>query len=101
MGGGGGGRNHGWSRFLKKKKINFSCYHRLASRKKIILPLEKYFKTLKYMIIGTSDALFFESLTQFFKVSEMMVSKYWHLMVPGAFPKKVTRDIDFKDEAVV
>ena len=53
------------------------------------------------MIIGTSDALFFESLTQFFKVSEMMVSKYWHLMVPGAFSKKVTPDIDFKDEAVV
>ena len=31
-----------------------SRYHRLANRKKLILPLEKYFKTLKNMIIGTS-----------------------------------------------
>ena len=104
IGGGGGSRNHSWSRSLTKKK-NFSrflsCYHRLASRKKIFLPLEKYFKTLKDMIIGTADALFFESFTQFFKVGEMVVSKSGHLMLPGAFPEKVTPDIDFKDEAVV
>ena len=30
-----------------------------------------------------------------------MVSKYGHLMLPsGAFPNKVTTDIDFTDEAV-
>ena len=38
-----------------KKNICFfglrSCWHRLANRKKLILPLEKYFKTLKDMII--------------------------------------------------
>ena len=53
------------------------------------------------MIIGTADALFFESFTRFFKVGEMVVSKSGHLMLPGAFPEKVTPDIDFKDEAVV
>ena len=40
-----------------KKNINFSGlkspYHRLVNRKKLILSLEKYFKTLKDMIIGT------------------------------------------------
>ena len=31
-----------------------------------------------------------------------MVSKYGHLMLPsGAFPDKVSSDIDFTDEAVV
>ena len=30
-----------------------------------------------------------------------MESKYWHLMLPGAFRDKVTPDIDFADEAVV
>ena len=43
----------------EKKNINSSSlkspYHRLANRKKFILPLEKYFKTLKGMIIGTVD----------------------------------------------
>ena len=37
------------SRFLKK---NF--FSRQANRKKFILPLEKYFKTLKVMITGTA-----------------------------------------------
>ena len=103
--GGGGGAETIVGQDLWQKKKNFSrflsCYHRLASRKKIFLPLEKYFKTLKDMIIGTADALFFESFTQFFKVGEMVVSKSGHLMLPGAFPEKVTPDIDFKDEAVV
>ena len=36
----------------------------------------------------------------FFKVGEIM-SKYGHLMLPGAFPDKVTPDIDFIDEAVI
>ena len=44
----------------------------------------------------------FLSHLQFFKVSEIMVSKYGHLLLPsGAFPDKVTIDIDFTDEAVV
>ena len=38
---------------------------------------------------------------QFFKVSEIMVLKYGDLMLPGAFPDKVTADIDDTDEAVV
>ena len=32
---------------------------------------------------------------------KIMVSKYEHLRLPGAFPDKVTPDIDFIDEAVV
>ena len=45
---------------------------------------------------------FFESFNlQFFKVGEIMMSKYGHLMLPGAFPDKVTPYIDFKDETVV
>ena len=31
----------------------------------------------------------------------MTVVKYEHLMLPGAFPDKVTPDTDFTDEAVV
>ena len=38
---------------------------------------------------------------QFLKVGEMIMSKYGHLMLPGAFPDKVTPYIDFKDEALV
>ena len=30
-----------------------------------------------------------------------MVSKYWHLMLPVAFPNKVTPDFDFTDKAAV
>ena len=42
---------------ISDTKINFfglqSPYHRLANRKKLILPIEKYFKTLKGIIMGT------------------------------------------------
>ena len=38
---------------------------------------------------------------QFFKVGEIMVLKYVHLMLPGTFPDKVTPDIDFTDGVVV
>ena len=42
---------------ISDTKINFfglqSPYHRLANRKKLILPIEKYFKTLKGTIMGT------------------------------------------------
>ena len=34
-------------------------------------------------------------------MGKIMFSKYGHLMLPGAFPDKVTSDIDFADEAVV
>ena len=34
-------------------------------------------------------------------VSKIMVSKYGHLMLPGAFLDKVTPDIDFTDDIVV
>ena len=37
----------------------------------------------------------------FFKVGEITLLKYGHLMLPGTFPHKVTPDIDFIDEAVV
>ena len=57
----------------------------MAKRKKLILPLEKYFKTLNDMITGTADAKRFKSLT-IFKVGEIMVSKYGYLMLGGTFP---------------
>ena len=42
------------------------------------------------------------SQLQFLKVGEILVSKYGHLMLPsGAFPDKITPDIDFTSEAVV
>ena len=40
-----------------------------------------------------------ESFT-FYKVSKVM-SKYGHLMLPGAFPDKFSPNIDFIDKAVV
>ena len=57
--------------WIKVSEKNIYCssfrsrYHRLANRKKLILPLEKYFKTLKNMIIGTSCTQLFESFTTF------------------------------------
>ena len=42
----------------------------------------------------------FLSHLQFFKFGEITVSKHEHLMLPRAFPDKVTPDIDFTDEAV-
>ena len=32
---------------------------------------------------------------------DKIMSKYGHLMLPGAFPDKVTLNIDFIDEAVI
>ena len=85
------------SRFLKKKEhINFSSlrsrYNRLANGKKLILSLEKYFKTLKDMIIGTESFITFQSGLN-------NGVKLWAF--PGAFPDKVTSDIDFADEVLV
>ena len=70
-----------------KENINFSGlkshYNKLANREKLILPLEKYFKTLKYY--GWNNG-----------VKLWVFDEY-----PGAFPDKVTPDIDFIDEVVV
>ena len=70
-----------------KKNFNFSGlishYYRLANRKKLILPLEKYFKTLKYG--GWNNG-----------VKLWAFDKY-----PGAFPDKVIPDIDFIEQVVV
>ena len=38
---------------------------------------------------------------EFFKVGKIMLSKYGRLMLPGAFPDKVTPDIDCTDKAIV
>ena len=41
----------------KKKKFFFSglrsCYHKQANRKKLILPLKKYFETCQYITAST------------------------------------------------
>ena len=54
-----------WVKISEKKNINFfglrSRYNRLANREKLILPLEKYFKTLKDMISGTELFTIFQS----------------------------------------
>ena len=60
----------GWQvEISEKKNINFSslrsCYHKLANRKKLILQLEKYFKTLNDMIIGTAGTRLLDKFTIF------------------------------------
>ena len=50
--------------------------------------------------INFSGLRSFESHFHFFKVDEIML-KYGHLMLPEAFPDKITPDLDFIDEAVV
>ena len=64
---------------------------------------ETYFVTRKILQNKNTLALpvhNFWSHLHFFKVGELM-SKYRYLMLLGAFPDKVTPDIDFIDEAVV
>ena len=77
-----------------KQIINLfrSRYHRLATTKKLILPLGNYIETLKeHNFLGD---------VQFFKVQNNGV-EIWYLTLPGAFPGKVIPDIDFKDKVVV
>ena len=85
------------------KKISivpvFLSYHRPANWKKLILPLEKYFKAMKDMIIATETTKLFEPST-INKVGKIMASKYKHSMLPGAFPDKVTPEINFVDKVV-
>ena len=83
----------------EKKSISFfglrSCCNRLGNRKKLIFPLEKYFKTLKDMISGTE-------LFPIFQSGQNNGVKLWAFdEYSGAFPYKVTPDIDFTDEAIV
>ena len=73
-----------------------SRYNRLANRKKFILPLEKHFKTLKDMIIGTDSFI-----TNFQSGWNSSVNLWAFDESSGAFPDKVTSDIDFTDEVVV
>ena len=61
------------------QKIHF---FRQANRNKLILPLEKYFKTLKDMIIGTAGRYLFQSNNSF-KVEEIILLKYGQLMLPA------------------
>ena len=69
-------------------------YNRLVNRKKLILPLEKYFKTLKGMISGT------ELFTIFQNGRNNGVKLRAFDGYSGAFPYKVTPDIDFTDKVV-
>ena len=50
-----------WVKIFEKNN-SFPClkslYYKLANRKKLILPLEKYFKTLREILIGTVDTFF-------------------------------------------
>ena len=58
----------GWQVEISEKKKNYSlrsCYHKLPNRKKLILPLEKYFKTLNDIFVGTPDAKPLQSFTIF------------------------------------
>ena len=88
-----------WVKISKKKNISFfglrSRYNRLASRKKIILALEKYFKTLKDVISGTKLFTIFQSRRN------NGVKLWGSDGYSGAFPYKITPDIDFTDEVVV
>ena len=88
-----------WVKISEKKKINFFGlkfhYNRLANRKKLILPLEKYLKTLKDMIIGT------ESFTVFQSGWNNGVKLWAFAEYVGAFPGKVNPDIYFIDEVVI
>ena len=74
-----------------KKNISFSGlrsrYNRVANRKKLIFPWEKYFKTLKVMTIGT------ESFTIFQSGLNNGVKLWAFDEYPGAFPDKVNPDM--------
>ena len=88
-----------WVKISEKENISFfvlrSSYNRQANSKKLILPLEKYFKTLKDMISGTELLTIFQS-------GKNNGLKLWSFdEYSGAFPYKVTPDIGFTDEGVV
>ena len=88
-----------WVKISEKKNISFSGlrsrYNRLANRRKLILPLEKYFKALKDMISGTELCTIFQS-GQNNGVKLWVFDEY-----SRAFPCKVTTNIDFTDKVVI
>ena len=88
-----------WVKIFETKNINFSglrsSYNRLTNRIKLMLPVEKYFKTLKDMIIGTKSFTVFQSGWN----SGVKLWTFDEYSV--VFPDKVTPDIYFTDEAVV
>ena len=88
-----------WVKIFEKKNISFfsrrSCYNRLANRKKLILSLEKYFETVKEMIIAT------ESFTVFQSEWDNGIKLWTFDEHSGAFLDKVTLDIYFADEVVI
>ena len=73
---------------LKKKTIFSclgSCYHKLENRKKLIFPLEKYFKTLNDMIIGSAGTKPLESFIIFQSGRNNAVKK-WVFDATRVFP---------------
>ena len=76
-----------------KKNIHFfglrSLYHEQAIRKQLVLPLEKYSKTLKDMIIGTGGTWQFESFTIFQSGQNNGVEIWASDGIPGAYPIKL------------
>ena len=90
---------------FQKKSINIfgmkSPDHRLANRRETYFVNQK--NTSKYWRTWslTLSAYNFLCHLPFFKVGEIMVSKYGNLMLTGTFLDKVVADIDFTGEAVV
>ena len=52
------------------------------------------------IIVDAVGTYLFESFT-IFRIGEIMVSKYGHLLLPGTFSDKVTPENGFIDKAVV
>ena len=85
------------SRFLKSSHqfLWFEIFLPQASKYK-----ETYFATRKTLQnCKGHDHWHCHNIT--FWVMDKIMSKYGHLMLPGAFPDKVTLNIDFIDEAVI
>ena len=86
------------------KNINFSSlkspYHRLADRKKHILPLKRLQNFEGHDHQHCRDINFW-AIYNFSKWPKWWQAKYGHLMLPGEFLYKVIPDINFTDETVV
>ena len=89
-------------RFLKKKHQFFWCEIALpqfSKEKETYFSLENTPELQKRWSLALSARNVLSHL-QFFKVCEIMVLKYGHMMLPGAFSDKVTPDINFTNEIV-
>ena len=81
--------------FKKNQFFRFEISSPQASKQEeTYFDRRNYLKTLEEMIIGTANS--FLSHLQSVKVGEITVSKYGHLIPPGAFPDKVTHDIFYR-----